>query len=180
MAIFLPCRPIACPLLLEPTQAEHSTIKLPTPSHLLVIPGCRSLCHQDAVFSKSCVKTYSAGFVSFEARQCPMLGQMAIEHFSKEGVRYVRGTYHSLILTPIDSEDSVHFPGALSSKFTTELSFVQPSSHPAMPTYRVMDSDGVIVDAERNPQDVSREEIVSWYKNMLTGNDRLDAVVSLG
>ena len=38
-----------------------------------------------------------------------------------------------------------------------------------MPTYRVMDSDGVIVDEGRKPTDINSEEILTWYKNMLTG-----------
>lgn len=38
-----------------------------------------------------------------------------------------------------------------------------------MPTYRVMDSDGIIVDEDRKPLDVSDEEVLTWYKNMLTG-----------
>lgn len=63
----------------------------------------------------------------------------------------------------------VHFPGAVNSKFTTKLSFEHPSTHPAMPTYRVMDSDGVVVDESRKPSGISNEEIVKWYRNMLTG-----------
>lgn len=38
-----------------------------------------------------------------------------------------------------------------------------------MPTYRVMDSDGNIVDMSHEPTDVSNEEAIKWYKNMLTG-----------
>ena len=38
-----------------------------------------------------------------------------------------------------------------------------------MPTYRIMDSDGVIVDQEQDQSQTSREEILRWYKNMLTG-----------
>ena len=68
-----------------------------------------------------------------------------------------------------DPKYSVHFPGAVNSKFTTQMSFQQPSTHPAIPTYRVMDSDGVIVDKERETPDVPDEEILTWYKNMLTG-----------
>lgn len=37
-----------------------------------------------------------------------------------------------------------------------------------MPTYRVMDSDGVVVDESRKPSGISNEEIVKWYRNMLT------------
>jgi hypothetical protein len=32
-----------------------------------------------------------------------------------------------------------------------------------------MDSDGVIVDEDRPPKDVSEQEVVKWYKDMLTG-----------
>ncbi|KAF3391999.1 2-oxoisovalerate dehydrogenase subunit alpha [Talaromyces pinophilus] len=66
--------------------------------------------------------------------------------------------------------DTVRFPGAVDSKFTSEMAFSRPSSLPAMPTYRVMDSDGVIVDTKHEPSDVSTEEVITWYKNMLTVN----------
>lgn len=63
----------------------------------------------------------------------------------------------------------VHFPGAVNSRFTTEFNFQRPSTHPTIPTYRVMDSDGRVVDKNRAPVDVSDEEVTAWYKNMLTG-----------
>lgn len=37
-----------------------------------------------------------------------------------------------------------------------------------MPTYRIMDADGNVVDNTRDPESASDTEIVSWYKNMLT------------
>lgn len=58
----------------------------------------------------------------------------------------------------------------MDSKFTTKLSFERPSTHPAIPTYRFMDSDGVVVDEARKPQG-SGEEVLVWYRNMLTGID---------
>ena len=64
---------------------------------------------------------------------------------------------------------SVHFPGAVNSKFTTKLSFEQPSTHSAIPTYRVMDSEGVIVDKAWKQSDYGDDEVLTWYKNMLTG-----------
>ena len=67
---------------------------------------------------------------------------------------------------------SVHFPGVVNSKFVTELAFERPSTRTAMPTYRVMDSDGVIVDERRTPSDIKPEEVIMWYKNMLTGTIR--------
>ncbi|KAJ9667309.1 hypothetical protein H2201_002510 [Coniosporium apollinis] len=63
---------------------------------------------------------------------------------------------------------SVHFPGAVNSKFTTALDFERPSEKPAMPTYRYMDQDGAIVDKNREPIDVSDEEAIKMYKDMLT------------
>ncbi|KAL9101479.1 MAG: hypothetical protein Q9187_009244, partial [Circinaria calcarea] len=62
----------------------------------------------------------------------------------------------------------VHFPGAVNSKFTTQLSFERPSTHPAIPTYRVMDSDGIIVNEGKKPLNIDNEEVLQWYKNMLT------------
>ncbi|KAF2452870.1 dehydrogenase E1 component [Lineolata rhizophorae] len=64
--------------------------------------------------------------------------------------------------------DHVHFPGAVDSKFTTKLEFEKPSQKPAMPTYRILDQNGVIVDKSRPPLDVSDEEVLKWYNDMLT------------
>lgn len=63
----------------------------------------------------------------------------------------------------------------MNSKFTSEMSFVTPDSNPAIPTYRVMDSEGVIVDKSRGPPDVKDEEVITWYKNMLSGKERASA-----
>lgn len=54
------------------------------------------------------------------------------------------------------------------------MSFVRPAELPAIPTYRIMDSDGQIVDATHAP-DVKDEEVVEWYINMLTGLPRPSA-----
>jgi 2-oxoisovalerate dehydrogenase E1 component alpha subunit len=62
----------------------------------------------------------------------------------------------------------VHFPGAVNSKFTTRMAFEQPSTREAIPTYRVMDSEGVVVDKDWKP-DASTDEILTWYRNMLIG-----------
>ncbi|KAL4796827.1 thiamine diphosphate-binding protein [Aspergillus venezuelensis] len=64
--------------------------------------------------------------------------------------------------------DRVRFPGAVNSKFTTQMAFINPMDGPGVPTYRVMDSDGVFVDKSRKKLDVSNEEVLTWYKNMLT------------
>ncbi|RMJ27184.1 2-oxoisovalerate dehydrogenase [Aspergillus sp. HF37] len=64
--------------------------------------------------------------------------------------------------------DRVRFPGAVNSKFTTDMKFINPADSPDIPTFRVIDSDGVPVDKNRGKPKVSNEEILTWYKNMLT------------
>lgn len=64
----------------------------------------------------------------------------------------------------------VRFPGAVNSKFTTDMAFITPADLPHIPTYRVMDSDGELLDKSRErPVDVSDEKILTWYKNMMSG-----------
>ncbi|KAI5922842.1 thiamine diphosphate-binding protein [Camillea tinctor] len=61
----------------------------------------------------------------------------------------------------------VSFPGAVKSAFTSDLKFALPSDYPALPTYRVVDQDGDVVD-QAFEQDISNEEVVKLYRNMLT------------
>lgn len=49
------------------------------------------------------------------------------------------------------------------------MDFVKPTSIPPIPTYRVMNSDGSIDDPDKELLDISEEQILTWYKNMLTG-----------
>lgn len=49
------------------------------------------------------------------------------------------------------------------------MSFINPAETSSIPTYRVMNSDGVMLEKDRKSLDVSNEEILTWYKNMLTG-----------
>ncbi|KAJ5105708.1 hypothetical protein NUU61_003055 [Penicillium alfredii] len=78
------------------------------------------------------------------------------------------GTRWSSSISQRPGSDSVRFPGAVNSKFTTQMSFLKASDLPAIPTYRVMDSDGEMVDKTRPPTDVTDEEVLTWYRNMLT------------
>ncbi|KAI5283076.1 hypothetical protein KEM54_002435 [Ascosphaera aggregata] len=67
--------------------------------------------------------------------------------------------------------DHVHFPGAVNSRFRSQMEFVRPSEQPAIDTYRVMDSDGVIVDKSWS-LDADNDEVLKWYKDMLTGSSQ--------
>ncbi|ODA80802.1 hypothetical protein RJ55_03762 [Drechmeria coniospora] len=62
--------------------------------------------------------------------------------------------------------DYVSFPGALKSAFTNTLQYEVPESYKALPTYRVVDQHGVVVDGSFRP-DISDEQIVKLYKDML-------------
>lgn len=61
----------------------------------------------------------------------------------------------------------VSFPGAVKSAFTSDLKFALSADSPALPTYRVVDQDGNVVDQSFKP-DLSDEEVVKLYKTMLT------------
>ncbi|KAG0645745.1 Branched-chain alpha-keto acid dehydrogenase E1 component alpha chain [Hyphodiscus hymeniophilus] len=60
----------------------------------------------------------------------------------------------------------VRFPGAVDSKFTSALSFEQPSTYPAIPTYRCTSPDGDIIDPSMTPG--SDTLALEMYQNMLS------------
>jgi 2-oxoisovalerate dehydrogenase E1 component alpha subunit len=60
----------------------------------------------------------------------------------------------------------VLFPGALNSEFTDKLDFIQPSQLDAIPTYRVMNQYGEIIDKEIGVE-TEDEEALQIYKNMV-------------
>ncbi|KAL7270194.1 hypothetical protein RUND412_007101 [Rhizina undulata] len=64
------------------------------------------------------------------------------------------------------NSDSVHFPGALNSKFTSTLDFVRPQDIPAIPTYRLINTNGVVVDKTREPT-VLKEKALKMYRDMV-------------
>lgn len=49
------------------------------------------------------------------------------------------------------------------------MDFVVPKNIPPIATYRIMNSDGVIEDEKLAPEGVTNDQIIEWYKNMLTG-----------
>jgi 2-oxoisovalerate dehydrogenase E1 component alpha subunit len=83
------------------------------------------------------------------------------------------------------SKAAVQFPGAVAgSTYTEELCFIRsganrnvgsPSTHvlttltPTIPTYRVMDANGVVLDAAHDPQ-LPQETCLKIYRDMLTLN----------
>lgn len=49
------------------------------------------------------------------------------------------------------------------------MDFVTPADRAPIPIYHVMNSASLIEDSNREPPDVTDEQVISWYKNMMTG-----------
>ncbi|KAK1961252.1 dehydrogenase E1 component [Colletotrichum sublineola] len=64
------------------------------------------------------------------------------------------------------NSNHVSFPGAVKSAFTSTLKFETPGDYPAVPTYRVVDQDGIVVDDAFVP-DLGEKEIIKLYKDMI-------------
>jgi 2-oxoisovalerate dehydrogenase E1 component alpha subunit len=60
----------------------------------------------------------------------------------------------------------LRFPGAEGAKFTTTLKFENPQEKGVIPCYRVMDSEGVIVDKSYT-RDISDGEAIKLYTHMV-------------
>ena len=63
-------------------------------------------------------------------------------------------------------DDRLRFPGALEAKFTTEMKFANPKDAGVIPCYRVIDSEGKIVD-ENYKRDFSDEDAIKLYLDMV-------------
>lgn len=73
----------------------------------------------------------------------------------------------SLSQSPEAIKTELDFPGALHSKFTNELTFVDPSKIKALEIYRVVGVDGNQIDNSYEI-DVSQELALKMYKDMVT------------
>lgn len=62
--------------------------------------------------------------------------------------------------------EQARFPGAEGATFTTSLKFLTAKEKGTIPCYRVMDTEGAIVDRSYT-RDFSDEEAVKMYENMV-------------
>jgi 2-oxoisovalerate dehydrogenase E1 component alpha subunit len=101
--------------------------------------------------------------------QVPLALKLSSSTTSKQSTE--RRRYSSTVSQPPVSQpphaEYLSFPGATKSAFSHALKFEQPSTHPALPTYRVVDQNGVVVDPNFKP-DLSNEEVIKLYRDMLT------------
>jgi len=99
----------------------------------------------------------------------PMPEEMAVQGLAEAWLRSVCWELTTLFYEAIGLHYlRVHFPGAVNSQFTTKLNFNRATEDDAMPTYRVLDQDGVVVDKQAKSPDISDEEAIRLYKDMVT------------
>ncbi|KAF2642814.1 2-oxoisovalerate dehydrogenase-like protein subunit alpha, partial [Massarina eburnea CBS 473.64] len=79
-------------------------------------------------------------------------------------VPLVRKQCRGVASTP--NAEKVLFPGALNSEFTDTLEFLRPSSKKAIPTYRVVDQYGDVINKDIGV-DTEDSEALELYKNMI-------------
>jgi len=70
------------------------------------------------------------------------------------------------IRQPPDS-DTLRFPGAIESRFTNELIFHRPQDLLAIPTYRYINAEGVVVD-NKVQLDIDQDKARKMYMDMIT------------
>jgi 2-oxoisovalerate dehydrogenase E1 component alpha subunit len=99
---------------------------------------------------------------------CSLRG-VALRRAALSAPRALRSPLHVRTASSVSqrpNSDFVSFPGALKSAFTSKLSFETPETYTALPTYRVVDQHGVVVDSDFQP-DLSDEAVVKLYTDML-------------
>lgn len=93
--------------------------------------------------------------------RAPLLLNLRTAHYVQR-----RCFSRSLNFNQPTTDDRLRFPGALEAKFTTTLEFENPKDKEVIPCYRVMDSEGVIVDKSYK-RDFTDEEAIKLYTNMV-------------
>jgi len=82
-------------------------------------------------------------------------------------VRSICNTRSLLQSEPSKEVEYANYPGASKSYFTTELKF--QNSMQVIPTYRVLNNEGVVLDPAQDPK-FSPEKLTQIYKQMITLN----------
>ncbi|KAK0384734.1 hypothetical protein NLU13_7212 [Sarocladium strictum] len=97
------------------------------------------------------------------------LRRIAMRRVAPSTPRALRTPIHARAASSVSqrpNSEFVSFPGALKSAFTNKLSFETPETYTALPTYRVVDQHGVVVDKSFEV-DITDEEVVKLYTDML-------------
>lgn len=57
----------------------------------------------------------------------------------------------------------------MDSPLTSKMEWVVPTDTPRIPTYHIMNSDNKLQDPAENISDITKDDVLKWYKNMVTG-----------
>jgi 2-oxoisovalerate dehydrogenase E1 component alpha subunit len=49
------------------------------------------------------------------------------------------------------------------------MDWIVPAKNPPIPTFSIMNADSIVEDESKVSSDLTNEQILTWYKNMLTG-----------
>lgn len=99
-------------------------------------------------------------FTSVQAQQPPILPmsrkRLSLPQLQPQATKHLNGNPRS-------------FPGAVNSRLTSKMNFLKPAEVAPIATYHVMDAESSVADSTREPPDVTDEQVLGWYKNMVTG-----------
>ncbi|KAJ4306011.1 hypothetical protein N0V88_000803 [Collariella sp. IMI 366227] len=101
------------------------------------------------------------------SQHAPLLQSVPLAAASRQPPQKQQQQRHASSLSQRPDSTHVSFPGAVKSAFSNTLKFEQPSTYPALPTYRAVDQTGAVVDPSFVP-DLSDEQVVKLYRDMLT------------
>ncbi len=58
----------------------------------------------------------------------------------------------------------------MESPLEMKMSWIEPAKNPPIPTFSIMNADGLIEDESRLSPELTPDKMLGLYKNMLTGN----------
>ncbi|KAJ6017892.1 thiamine diphosphate-binding protein, partial [Penicillium sp. IBT 35674x] len=61
------------------------------------------------------------------------------------------------------------FPGAVDSPFSSKMEWIIPAEHTRIPTFRILNMQNKIENPALLTSNIPKDEILQWYKNMVTG-----------
>lgn len=73
---------------------------------------------------------------------------------------------HTTLVRRYTSDHGKNLP-IMRSQWTQKLDFIEPASLPRIPTYRVIDEDGRVIDENQRPTGLTNEKLVEIYRGMV-------------
>ncbi|KAH6695144.1 thiamine diphosphate-binding protein [Plectosphaerella plurivora] len=98
----------------------------------------------------------------------------AARHLTRQLVRarIPNGSHRRAFTSGVAKREAevARFPGAIDSPWSTNMNWIVPTDQTRISTYRVLDYENKIADPTQISSPIPPEDIVKWYKNMVTVN----------